>query len=100
MPYEVTARKKGEHWRLTDEEAKNMVPGHMALANKYLPEWLREHVDLYAVLMLHGFAIFVRMEIEMKIQDQKKQVIEPEKPSVSSTPEGGISYGKIIERVQ
>jgi len=101
MPYEIYARKQGEHWRLSEFEAQNMLPAHMALANKYLPEMLKEHIDLYAVLLMHGLAIFVRMEIEMKVRAEKaKQNAEPAVSVNEDKETGDISYGKIIEKVQ
>lgn len=72
-PYEYAARKYGDHWRLTDAEAESMADPHLALAQEYLPDAMRQHPALYSVLLLHALTIFGKTEIHYKLKAQREE---------------------------
>jgi len=107
-PYTLIAKKRGDHWLLSEPELENMVQVHSNLANKYLPEWLKEHADLYAALSMHAMLLFVRIDIDIKIQKEKQEVIDKDNDLRARTgqhigfddePSKGVSreerYGKV-----
>ncbi len=108
MPYDVAASQYGEHWRLSDEELDIMIPAHMELANRYLPDWLKEHAALYTCLAFHGMYLSVRMSLEMQLRKEaeKKKVKPPveTRESVAHGPSnddvGETRFGQVIEASQ
>lgn len=108
-PYDIAAKRYGEHWKLSDEEAERMLPAHMELAAQYLPDWLRENAALYSVIAFHSISITSKMMVELKIrqlQADKDAGNEPEKqrePKPETVPDAGSSdnprddgYGKVV----
>jgi hypothetical protein len=67
-PYELAARRLGDHWRLTDQEAETMIDPHLAVAGEYLPDWMKQHPALYGVLLLHALAVFGKVELHYKLR--------------------------------
>ena len=97
-PYNYMANKRGEHWRLTEEELTNMVPVHMSLANEYLPEHFKKHANLAAALALHGMIIWGRIEIETRLrkeimEENPNQEVTTNEPNTNSI--GQTRYGEI-----
>lgn len=66
-PYQFAAARWGAHLALTDDELDAMVEPHIALAQRYLPETVRAHAELYTVLLLHSLAIVSRMEMHARL---------------------------------
>ncbi len=99
-PYSMIAKKRGEHWNLSEPETESMVQVHMNLANKYLPDWLREHADLYAALSMHAMFIYIRWDIDMKMQREREEKELKEKGTQLDESSENISrekrYGKIM----
>lgn len=73
MPYEIIANRYGEHWRLSENEIEQMVGPHQRVINKYLPEFLKKHADLIAIVYLHGVAIGMRYRIQRQIDEEEKK---------------------------
>lgn len=99
-PYLLAAKKYGDHWLLTEEEAKTMVMPHLELARRYLPDYFTNYPEIWAVCILHSLAIIARMQLEMKIrQEENVKQIFPVEPinnveqSINDT--GETRLGKI-----
>lgn len=88
-PYSLMANRRGEHWRLSDEEVKSMMPVHQAVLQKYLPEYISKHAELYSLFTLHGLAIWMRLEFEQRLKQRDKE--NAERLGEISTPGGGDS---------
>jgi hypothetical protein len=94
-PYKVMAARRGDHWLLTEDEINNMVPSHMELANKYLPETLKEHTALVGVLAFHAMALYARVEVEMRLK-QEDELLKPKPDESGKDISGEKRYGEII----
>lgn len=69
IPYDLAAKRLGEHWRLSPEEAEAWVPVHIELAERYLPaDFKDKHAALYTVAILHLVAIFARAQIHYELR--------------------------------
>lgn len=79
-PYAIIATRYGEHWNLSESEAEALIDPHLALAAKYLPDYLKENPELYACLLLHGMIIFAKMEMHYRL---KREKVAMEIPKVS-----------------
>jgi len=72
-PYDMMANRRGEHWRLSEIEVTNMIPAHAALLERYLPSFVKENAALFAVISLHGMALYARIQIEMQLKKEEEK---------------------------
>jgi hypothetical protein len=79
-PYIWAAKRYGEHWLLTDDEAKAMAPAHLALAEEYLPAVMKDRPALYSVLLLHALTVFGRVQMGIEIAARAEAKAEPLRP--------------------
>lgn len=86
FPYEMAAARYGPHWILTEQETDRMVDAHLALLNKYLPDYVKEHEALYTVVIMHATAIMVRLSIQ---QQQAREAQASAARAVTETPPDG-----------
>ena len=102
-PYALAARYLGADFALTDQEAEAMVDPHNALAQKYLPETVKNNPELYAVLFLHALAIVSRLQLYLQIRAAQLEQQEREAgggiPRVKSdrSDPGKAWSGEIVE---
>lgn len=68
FPYEILAKRFGEHWSLSDKELETMVPVHLQLAQEYLPDYIKQHPALYSCIFLHALALVARAQVEIKLR--------------------------------
>lgn len=98
MPYKLIANARGPHWEISEDEAKMMIPAHQALINRYVPDFLQKHVELYTVLLLHGMMIFARVEIDVRIAREEAEK-KRGKPIESTEPIANVfgqkGYGQV-----
>lgn len=90
-PYSLLSNFRGEHWRLTDEEADNMVQTHLALLNKYLPDWIGDNTLLYAVIFQHTLLIVARMHLDARMREEANNA----DTSGSAPVSGKAGFGKV-----
>lgn len=98
-PYELASRKYGEHWKLSDEDAKKMVVPHMQLAARYLPDYFTNYPEIWAVVFCHALALIVRMQLQREIQkveaereNRLENVIEPSDNDIGETRFGKVMF--------
>lgn len=72
-PYALMAKFRGPDWALSDEEVEAMIDPHLALAQQYLPEIVKQNPALTSVLMLHSLSIVARLNFN-----------KPERPEENS----------------
>jgi hypothetical protein len=91
-PYALIAKKWGTHWELSDAEAEPMIDPHIALANRYLPDVIKQNPELYTVVLLHGLVVFAKAEAHYKLMRELKRtstgsgVTLPEEPAPETSP--------------
>lgn len=68
IPYALAARRLGEHWIMSDEEADRLVPVHLAVAEQYLPAVIKKHASLYTIALVHLMAVSARAAITLRLK--------------------------------
>jgi hypothetical protein len=81
--FDYIAERRGEHWKLTEQENKQISLLSSRVANKYLPEWLAKFGDEIALSTLLGFCLLSRLRIDSQIALERKGNNEKHDPTAS-----------------
>lgn len=73
LPYAVAAKRYGDHWELSDEEAETMVDDHMAVADEYIGPLVDKHAGLYSLAFLHCMIIFGKADIHFRLKAERER---------------------------
>lgn len=79
LPFDLIAKRKGEHWKLSEEESKQIGTLTAKVLTKNVPEWLDKWGDEIALATVLGMAIVGRYMIDLNERaKEEKRTIEAE----------------------
>lgn len=91
LPYDIAAKTRGEHWKLSREEAERAVSIHAEVIAPYIPRSWLKHSPLLNLAVFHLICISARMMIDERIRGKTEEIrFTPakESPTNDSTPSG------------
>jgi hypothetical protein len=77
LPFDIYAKRRGPHWKLSDEEKKQIGTLTNKVLNKYAPEWAVRFGDEIALATVLGMAIIARVLIDVnnRMAEDEKIVV-------------------------
>lgn len=72
-PFAVVAEKRGDHWLLTDEQAKRLCMATARVVAKYLPEdWLDRFGEEIGLALVIGITFWPKVKKERQLIAERK----------------------------
>lgn len=88
--FDGVAQARGQHWKLSADESKTIVPPATRVANKYAPKVLTQYMDEITLAIAAFTIIYGKIQIDIAHIEASKvtaPVIQQEQPPVIVTPE-------------
>jgi hypothetical protein len=84
LPFDIYAARKGEHWKLTEPEKKQIGALTAKVLNKHVPGWLEQYGDEIALATVLGMALVTRIMVDIANARQAEKPIIPQMDSIPS----------------
>lgn len=93
IPFNIIAKKRGEHWLLKSEEVKNISHALAIIIEKHMPDFMFAWQEEIMLCVFLGGAIAGRVAIDQKhAEEQKAKKVESE--DVSTGDHGNAPHGQ------
>jgi len=71
--FDAVADRRGEHWKLSDDESERMADAYAALGQKYVPYMLAEHTVELTAVVVTGTIVLPRLQTDKDQSDSEDE---------------------------
>lgn len=74
IPFNIIAKKRGEHWQLKSDEVKRIAFAFAVIIEKHMPSFMFAWQEEIVLAMILSGAVMTRVAIDQKQQEKEKTV--------------------------